>query len=225
MKMSDYTSDAVLRADSIASMAHFGQLDKGGVPYYHHVHRVAEEQISNKRKIIAFLHDTLEDTKYTAADLREAGFSEEIIEAVELLTHKKGVPYMEYIEALSADIDCCYVKLADLADNIRIDRIPNPTQKDWERQKKYLAAQRYLSRKVSETLYLTPEQQKAVDVVYELLLSIERVTQNETTAGAVSQARLCLEELPSAGGFFSEICLTEEPETTKIPTYPVKIGE
>ena len=61
----------------LAAKAHTGQVDKGGAPYILHPIRVMLACEGEKEKIVALLHDTLEDTALTAADLRRAGFSEE----------------------------------------------------------------------------------------------------------------------------------------------------
>ena len=63
----------------LAAKAHTGQVDKGGAPYILHPIRVMLACEGEKEKIVALLHDTLEDTALTAADLRRAGFSEEIV--------------------------------------------------------------------------------------------------------------------------------------------------
>ena len=66
----------------LAAKAHTGQVDKGGAPYILHPIRVMLACEEEKEKIVALLHDTLEDTALTAADLRRAGFPEEIVQAV-----------------------------------------------------------------------------------------------------------------------------------------------
>lgn len=72
----------------LAAKAHTGQVDKGGAPYILHPIRVMLACEGEKEKIVALLHDTLEDTALTAADLRRAGFSEEIVQAVCCLTRR-----------------------------------------------------------------------------------------------------------------------------------------
>ena len=74
----------------LAAKAHTGQVDKGGAPYILHPIRVMLACEGEKEKIVALLHDTLEDTALTAADLRRAGFPEEIVQAVCCLTRAEG---------------------------------------------------------------------------------------------------------------------------------------
>ncbi|MDQ9887923.1 guanosine-3',5'-bis(diphosphate) 3'-pyrophosphohydrolase, partial [Acinetobacter pittii] len=89
-------------------------------------------------KAVAYLHDVIEDTWATTGDLKNAGFSDEIIEAVKLLTRDKDMDYEKYIENLCKNPVAKTVKLADLEHNSQIDRIKNPTEKDYKRQAKYL---------------------------------------------------------------------------------------
>ena len=70
------------KAISLAEKAHQGQVDKGGHPYILHPKRVMEKCETTEEKIVAMLHDVMEDADYTADDLRKEGFSEEIITAL-----------------------------------------------------------------------------------------------------------------------------------------------
>ncbi len=96
---------------------HKGQLDKGGAPYIGHVIRVAERVKSDEEKIVALLHDVVEDTNTTLEDIKSLGVGEEIIKAIDLLTHKKDADYDEYIRNIAGNALAKSVKLADLADN------------------------------------------------------------------------------------------------------------
>ena len=78
--------------------------------------RVADDQA----RIVAVLHDTLEDTALTEADLLREGFSEEIIAAVKLVTHDKKEPYADYVARCAGHPVARAVKLADLEDNCRL---------------------------------------------------------------------------------------------------------
>jgi (p)ppGpp synthase/HD superfamily hydrolase len=104
--------------------AHEGQLDKSGRPYYLHPLRVAMRlsHCTAAERHAALLHDVVEDTPVTIADLRESGYSEEIIELVDLLTRRKpqGESHNQYIEriASSRNPKALRVKLADLYDNM-----------------------------------------------------------------------------------------------------------
>ena len=127
-------------AKEIAEKAHQGQTDKGGHPYILHPIRVMERCETEETKIIAILHDVMEDSDYTLEDLRKEGFSEEILEALVCLTHQEGEDYMAYIERVCQNPLAARVKYADLQDNMDISRIPHPTEKDFARLEKYKKA-------------------------------------------------------------------------------------
>lgn len=121
----------------LAAKAHTGQVDKGGAPYILHPIRVMLACEGEQAKIVALLHDTLEDTALTAADLRREGFPEEIVQAVLCLTRRRDEDYMDYIARVSKNPLAAEVKRADLQDNMDIRRIPSPTEKDFARIRKY----------------------------------------------------------------------------------------
>lgn len=128
------------KAISMAANAHAGQLDKGGQPYILHPIRVMLQCETIEEKTVAMLHDLLEDTDTTEADLRAAGFSDAVIEAVLLLTKEKGADYMAYIARICENRLAARVKLADLTDNMDLNRLPGLTRRDFERLEKYILA-------------------------------------------------------------------------------------
>ena len=130
------------KAISLAEKAHQGQVDKGGHPYIGHPKRVMGKCETTEEKIVAMLHDVMEDTDYTADDLRKEGFSEEILTALLYLTHREGEGYMEYIERICENPLAVQVKYADLQDNMDLSRIPAPTEKDLARLEKYKLAKK-----------------------------------------------------------------------------------
>ena len=129
----------------IANKAHKGQVDKAGKPYILHPLHVMKRVSTENEKIVALLHDVIEDTDCTMEDLRKAGFSETVLEALSLMTHDKAVPYMDYVAKIKENPIARAVKIADLYHNMDLTRIPNPTEKDYERLEKYKAALRYLT--------------------------------------------------------------------------------
>lgn len=135
-----------LRAVEIATNAHMGQTDKGGNPYIEHPLAVASAVPTTELKIVAVLHDVLEDSDITAEDLRREGFPEEIIEAVCVLAHKRGSrdSYMHYIEKVKKIELARRVKIADIGHNLDLSRIPNPTPADYRRCEKYKKALKFL---------------------------------------------------------------------------------
>lgn len=122
---------------AFAVEAHKGQKDKGKKPYIYHPIYVAEHVEGDIAKSVAYLHDVVEDTKYTLEDLRNAGFSDEIVDAVDVLTKREGMSYEKYIEKVAKNPLATTVKLADLEHNSQISRIENPNKKDLKRCEMY----------------------------------------------------------------------------------------
>ncbi len=107
---------------------HKGQVDKSGAPYIEHVMRVAEKVKRDEEKIVALLHDVVEDTSTSLEEIESLGVSDEIIKAIDLLTHKKDSNYYDYIRNISKNNLAKVVKLADLEDNTdvrRMEKLPN----------------------------------------------------------------------------------------------------
>lgn len=125
------------RAIELAAHYHAGQKDKGGYPYILHPLAVMMRVDSELEKIVAVLHDTLEDTELTANDLREAGFPQMVIEAIEALTKKRGETRVAAAKRATQNPLARVVKIADVQENLRIERIPQPTTKDYERMREY----------------------------------------------------------------------------------------
>lgn len=124
-------------AISIAALAHKGQKDKAGAPYLLHPLRMMLRMNSEAAMMVAVLHDVVEDTDWTLEQLHEAGFSDEVIEAVDCLTHRKGESYEEFVERVQTNPIARQVKVADLEDNMNICRISQIGAKDLERLEKY----------------------------------------------------------------------------------------
>lgn len=137
----------VEKALKIAYAAHYGQTDKAGQPYILHPVTVALSQTTDAAKCVALLHDVVEDTDYTIDDLKADGFPQEVIEAVQLLTHNKSENYFDYVMAIAENDLAKSVKLADLAHNSDLSRLPNVTEKDIKRVEKYKKAIEYLQSK------------------------------------------------------------------------------
>ena len=132
------------KALQIAIRAHKGQKDKAGHDYILHPIRVSERCDDPRAKIVALLHDTIEDTDVTADYLREEGFTEEIVEAVLAVTHSEGEEYDDYVRRAAQNELGRMVKRADLEDNMDIRRLPELTDRDVERLRKYLRAWQYI---------------------------------------------------------------------------------
>ena len=110
------------RAMQIAYEAHHGQVDKCGMPYIFHPYHLAEQMEDEYAVCVALLHDVLEDTDFPQ-EILEKEFPIAVMEAVDLLTHKEGVPYLEYVEKLKDNPLARTVKLADLIHNCDSTRL------------------------------------------------------------------------------------------------------
>ena len=121
--------------------AHKDQVDKSGMPYVFHPFHLAEQMQTELEVCVALLHDVMEDTDATADDLRSQGFPEDIVAALELLTHDMSEPYLEYVERVAQNPLAAKVKRADLQHNSDLTRFDGePTERDLERHKKYQKA-------------------------------------------------------------------------------------
>ena len=130
---------------AIARKAHAEQVDKAGVDYIQHPLYVASQVKTEQEKAVALLHDVLEDSDITAADLLAYGLSNEVVTAVQTLTKKKGQSYQDYLEKVKSNNLARVVKLADLKHNSDLSRLKTVSNTDYERVKKYKNAIRYLS--------------------------------------------------------------------------------
>lgn len=124
---------------------HAGQKDKAGVPYVFHPITVALMCESESEKIIALLHDILEDTNTTPEELLSLGVSEEELESIQLLTKPLNEDYFEYIKRVAKNSDARQVKKADLTHNMDLSRLLQITDKDRKRREKYLKAYNLLT--------------------------------------------------------------------------------
>lgn len=134
------------KAMRICYAAHEGQVDKSGVPYVFHPLHLAEQMETEEEICTALLHDVVEDTKWTLAELEAEGFPASVLDAVRLLTREKDVSYMAYIERLSGNRIARKVKLADLEHNSDLTRLLEVTERDLRRQEKYFFAKEFLLR-------------------------------------------------------------------------------
>jgi (p)ppGpp synthase/HD superfamily hydrolase len=133
------------RALQIAVNAHAGQKDKAGGAYIFHPIRVMSRCRTPDAMIVGLLHDVVEDTSVTFAELETEGFSTAVLDALRLLTHDPDVPYETYIEQVKTNPIATEAKLADLDDNMDIRRLQEVDDKAAKRFKKYLAAYRTLA--------------------------------------------------------------------------------
>lgn len=128
------------RAVALAAEAHLDQRDKAGAPYLLHPLRAMLRAATPDERLVAALHDVLEDSSWTAEGLRREGFPRHVVRAVERLTRREGESYDEFIERVAGDGLALQVKLLDLEDNADLGRIANPSAEDEARARKYRSA-------------------------------------------------------------------------------------
>ena len=124
-------------ATQIAVKAHKGQVDKGGHDYIYHPLRVEAKCNSLEEKIVALLHDTVEDGGVAAEYLLMRGFPQNIVDAVLSVSRKEREDYFDFILRCKENPIGRVVKIRDLEDNMDITRLNELTEKDIERLKKY----------------------------------------------------------------------------------------
>ena len=132
--------DAIL----LAAQAHRGQADRNGQPYVLHALRVMFRLETEQERMAGVLHDVVEDTPYTLADLRAMGYPEEVVAAVDCLTRRPDETYEASIARAAANPIARRVKLADLEDNLDLRRLSAVTEQDRERLQRYLKFWRQL---------------------------------------------------------------------------------
>jgi (p)ppGpp synthase/HD superfamily hydrolase len=133
-------SQTLERAIAIAAAAHEGQVDKGGAPYILHPLKVMLRVNTLEERIVAVLHDVVEDCGISFDDLRKEGFSETVLMAIASVTRVPGESYEAFIERVAQNPIGRVVKLADLEENSDLSRIAQPSWEDLERVEKYRRA-------------------------------------------------------------------------------------
>ena len=134
------------KAYEVMKKAHEGQFDKAGVPYIFHPITVASFMEDEDTTVVALLHDVIEDTDYTIEKLRDLGFTEEQLEAIDCMTHRENENYLDYVRRVKNNPIAKAVKYGDLRHNMDLSRIKNHTEKDFNRIKnKYKRALRILN--------------------------------------------------------------------------------
>ena len=133
------------KAMKICFEAHKNQLDQNGVPYVFHPIHLAEQMTDEKTICVALLHDVIEDTDVTTADLMNEGLPLSVINLVLLLTKQPSEDYFSYISRISENSAATRVKLADLRHNSDLSRLKQITEEDLERVEKYKKAIKILS--------------------------------------------------------------------------------
>jgi len=132
------------RAIAIAADAHAGQTDKAGEQYILHPLRVMLAMENDLERIVAVLHDVVEDSDITLEDLRAEGFSDDALAAIDALSKREGESKMDAAARAKRNPLALRVKLADNADNQDMIRISNPTEKDFAHIEEYRRVRAFL---------------------------------------------------------------------------------
>ncbi len=133
------------RAAMIAAEAHLGQVDKAGEPYILHPMRLAVSAATEEERIVALLHDVVEDSPVTLDQLAREGFDQNVLRALAHLTRRPAESYEDFIERVARHRLATRVKLLDLADNSDISRLPAVADQDRARIAKYQRAKQRLA--------------------------------------------------------------------------------
>jgi len=133
------------RAVCIMLEAHAGQVDKGGVSYVNHPIYVALQMSTEDEKIVALLHDVVEDSDLFTIEYLRSEFGDTIVDAVDALTKRVNEPYVEYLERVKSNELARRVKVEDIKHNLDIFRIPEPSRYPESQKKKYRAALEHLT--------------------------------------------------------------------------------
>ena len=137
--------DVLTRSVEIAAKAHAGQVDKTGRPYILHPLRLMMRMDTPQEMMTAVLHDVIEDSDWSIADLRSEGLPDEVLQALDLLSRRDGQTYEQFIARIKPNALARKVKMADLADNMDLARLENVGPKELERLAKYHRAYKELA--------------------------------------------------------------------------------
>lgn len=191
------------KAAQICIMKHAGQRDKMECAYFLHPMRVALKCESDDEKIVALLHDVIEDTEVTPDDLIKEGFPQYIVDAILSVTKKEGEGYEEFIARAKRNPIGSIVKLHDLEDNLNVLRLDEVSPEHSARLTKYLAARRFLLKQTEITSDSTTEgttdfKDESSECTYEVKrIAISRSLSHRDQRARINQR---LKNLRSNGG-------------------------
>lgn len=137
-------NDLLKLACEICATAHAQQVDKVGMPYHLHPERVAARCATDAERIVALLHDTIEDTDVSPDYLMNRGFPQYIVDAILSVTKRDGENYEDFVARAKQNPIGRMVKIHDLEDNMDVSRLSELDDKAVERLRKYLKAYHFL---------------------------------------------------------------------------------
>lgn len=147
------SDDLIYKALELSTILFKGSVDKGGYPYVLHLLYVYSNVDTKEEKVIALLHDVMEDKKVTKEELLDIGFPLKIVNDLVVLTRVKPMEYTDYIDNIikNGSKEALNVKLADLENNIDLTRIKNPSVKDYERvERRYIPSHEKILNRLKE---------------------------------------------------------------------------
>ncbi len=136
----------IIRAMNLVDIYFKDKKDKGGNPYTEHLIYVMQNVETTEEKVVALLHDIMEDTDITEKEISDFGIQKVYIDAVKILTKKSCESYDQYINRIIKSKNqlenqlAINVKIVDLEHNMNLDRLKIITSKDMVRNHKYKQA-------------------------------------------------------------------------------------
>ena len=126
------------KALAFAAKAHDGQYDKAGEPYILHPIAVSSMLRNEDEQILALLHDVVEDTEHTLADVAALGFPH-LTDALDCLSRRDGETYEAFISRILKNRLATKVKVADMKHNLsRVGGLPEHEHRLTERYRRWL---------------------------------------------------------------------------------------
>lgn len=141
--MQEKRMNYVQAAAMLAINCHAMEKRRSGERYLDHIMAVAADpDLTPKQRVVAIMHDVIENSNYTVDDLREMGFPKSLITSLEHITKRpEERVYLKFIERLSNDADALAVKIADIRHN---SSDPPKSEKEALKREKYEIALNYL---------------------------------------------------------------------------------
>jgi (p)ppGpp synthase/HD superfamily hydrolase len=136
------------KAIRLAAKAHKGQTDRYGNPYILHVMRVMMKGTDNDEQILGALHDVLERSELETEDIKERGFPNRVVSALDHISRRVEESYEEYIERVAQNGLAARVKIHDLADKMDLLHVQQISDSDLKRFNRQLAAYHKLNKLV-----------------------------------------------------------------------------
>lgn len=125
------------RAIELAARAHAGQEEETGTPYILHPLRLMARFASTEERMVAVLHEVVEDCGVELATLHKEGFPEAVMSAVDALTRRTDEAYADYLKRIVPNPLARRIKVADLEEHADLSRIQAPTEEDRRRNAEF----------------------------------------------------------------------------------------